>query len=276
VFEVKKKDLGKEFPSVIDSAYRESQRHRKIADIMSRDVMTTTTGTLMDEAARIMGERHVGSLIVEEFGTPIGIVTERDLLTKVLAKKMNLRETTVKDVMSYPLIKVCPTMEIRGAAQTMIRRKGRLAVFECGDLVGIITASDLIRSMPEAPETSLRVDDFMSKKVVTVDGGTTVARVAEIMGRTRIGSVLVTRKKGSHGIFTERDLLSKFLAKDRHLDVPVGEAAASPLCTSPAGISIHQAAALMASKHIRRLPLIRDGKLAGIITARDLVEAYAK
>ena len=273
---MKEKDLGKEFPSVLDSAYRESQRHRKIADIMSRDVMTTTTGTLMDEAARSMGERHVGSLIVEEFGTPIGIVTERDLLTKVLAGKRNLRETRVKDVMSYPLIKVCPTMEIRGAAQTMIRRKGRLAVFECGDLVGIITASDLIRSMPEAPETSLRVDDFMSRKVVTVDRGTTVARVAEIMGRTRIGSVLVTRKKGSFGIFTERDLLSKFLAKERHLDAPVGEAASSPLCTAPAGISIHEAAAVMASQHIRRLPLIRDEKLAGIITARDLVEAYAK
>ena len=273
---MRQKDLGKQFPSVLDSAYKESQRHRKIADIMSRDVMTTTTSTLMDEAARIMGERHIGSLIVKEFGTPIGIVTERDLLTKVLAGRMNLRETIVKDVMSYPLIKVCPAMEIRGAAQTMIRRKGRLAVFECGDLVGIITASDLIRSMPEAPETSLRVDDFMSRNVVTVDGGITVARVAEIMGRTRIGSVLVTQKKGSFGIFTERDLLSKFLAKERYLDVPVGEAASFPLCTSPAGISIHEAAALMASKHIKRLPLLRGGHLAGIITARDLVEAYAK
>jgi CBS domain-containing protein len=276
VQEVRKKDLGKEFPSVLDSAYRESQRHRKIADIMSRDVVSTKTGTPMEKAARIMGERHIGSLIAEEFGTPIGIVTERDLLSKVLAGGMDLAETTVRDVMSYPLIKVCPTMEIRGAAQMMIRRKGRLAVFECGDLVGIITASDLIRSMPEAPETSLRVDDFMSRKVVTVDGGTTVARVAEIMGRTRIGSVLVTRKKGSFGIFTERDLLSKFLAKERRMDAPVGEAATTPLCTSPAGISIHEAAALMTSQHIRRLPLIRGEKLAGIITARDLVEAYAK
>jgi CBS domain-containing protein len=83
VHEVRQKDLGKEFPSVLDSAYKEYQRHRKIADIMSRDVITTTVGTPMDEAARIMGERHIGSLIVEEYGTPIGIVTERDLLTKV-------------------------------------------------------------------------------------------------------------------------------------------------------------------------------------------------
>ena len=273
---VKPKDLGKEFPSVLDSAYKDYKRHQKIADIMSRNVVTTTKVTPMDEAAKIMGEKHIGSLIVEEYGMPIAIVTEWDLLTKVIAGKMSLKETKVEDVMSYPLIKACPTMEIRVAAQTMIRRKGRLAVFECGDLVGIITASDLIRSMPEAPETSLRVDDFMTKKVVTVDEEATVASVAEIMGRSRIGSVLVTLKKGLRGIFTERDLLSKFLAKEMPLDVAVGEVSSSPLSTSPAGISIHEAAKLMASKHIRRLPIVRDGGLAGIITARDLVEAYAK
>jgi CBS domain-containing protein len=273
---VAEKDLGKEFPSVLDSAYRESQRHRKIADIMTREVMTTTTDTLMDKAARIMGEKHIGSLVVKEFGTPVGIVTERDLLTKVLAGRMNLGETRVKEVMSYPLIKVCPAMEIREAARTMIRRKGRLAVFECGHLAGIITASDLIRSMPEAPESSLRVDDFMTREVVTVQEDETVARAAEIMGRERIGSVLVSRKKKLQGIFTERDLLSDFLARDMPLDVAIGKAASSPLCTSPAGISIHEAAALMATKHIRRLPVLRDGKLTGIITARDLVEAYAK
>jgi CBS domain-containing protein len=276
VYVVTPEDLGKEFPSVLDSAYKDYKKHRKIADIMRRNVITTTTVTPMDEAAKIMGEKHIGSLIVEEYGMPIAIVTERDLLTKVIAAKMSLKETKVEDVMSYPLIKVCPTMEIRVAAQTMIRRKGRLAVFECGDLVGIITASDLIRSLPEAPETTLRVDDFMTKKVVTIDEEATVARVAEIMGSAKIGSVLVTHKKGLRGIFTERDLLSTFLAKEMPLDIAVGEVCSSPLSTSKAGISIHEAARLMTSKHIRRLPIVRDGGLAGIITARDLVEAYAK
>ncbi|HMA06096.1 MAG TPA: CBS domain-containing protein, partial [Methanomicrobiales archaeon] len=252
-----KKDLVKEFPDVLDSAYKDYKRHQKIADIMSRNVTTTTTDTPMDEAAKIMGEKHIGSLIVEKYGIPIAIVTERDLLTKVIAGKRSIGETKVEEVMSYPLVKVCPTMEIRAAAQTMIQRKGRLAVFECGDLVGIITASDLIRGMPDAPETTLRVDDFMSKKVVTVDEEATVARVAEMMGSARIGSVLVTRKKRPRGIFTERDLLSKFLAKERPLDVAVGEVSSSPICTSKAGISIHEAAKLMTSKHIRRLPIIK-------------------
>jgi len=270
------RDRGKEFPTVLDRAYRESKRHLKVADIMSRNVFTTIVQTSMEEAARIMGERHIGSLIVEEYGTPVAIVTERDLLTKVLAGKMSLTKTKVKDVMSFPLIKVCPTIEIREAAQLMIQKKGRLTVFDCGDLVGVITASDLIRSMPEAPETTLHVDDFMTTKVITVDEKETVTSAAGIMGKDRIGSVLVTHKGKPKGIFTERDLLTTFLAKDMPLNIAVGEASSSPLITAQAGISIHEAANIMASRHIRRLPLIKGSKVVGIITARDLVEGYAK
>jgi Predicted signal-transduction protein containing cAMP-binding and CBS domains len=270
------KDLGKEFPSIIDRAFKEAKRHAKVADIMSAPVETVPIDTSMEEVARILGDRHIGSLIVVEYGTPIGIVTERDLLTRVLAEQRDLARTRVRDVMSYPLHTICPSLEIRFAAQTMIRKKGRLAVFECGDLQGILTASDLIRSMPDAPETSLHVDDFMTKKVVMVSEGTTLARVADRMGKERIGSVLVTREKKPVGIFTERDLLTAFLAKKRPLSVKVGEAASSPLITAPAGISLHEAATLMAARHIRRLPLEKGEEIIGIITARDLVEGYAK
>jgi CBS domain-containing protein len=266
---------GIEFPSVTDRAYMEYKRHRKVADIMCTKVVTTTDDTSMEVAAKKMGEKRIGSLIVVKYGTPIGIVTERDLLSTVIAGGLPLDETPVKPVMSYPLIKICPTLEIREAARTMIRKKGRLAVFECGEMVGIVTASDLIREMPDAPESSLVADDYMTKKVIMVDGMETVNDIARTMGRKRIGSVIVTSKGKPHGIFTERDLLSKFLAKGVSTDVPVGTTSSSPLVTAPVGISIHEAARIMASKHIRRLPLMKAKKIAGIITARDLVEGYA-
>lgn len=267
---------GIEFPTVLDRAYKDYKRHLRVGDIMSRDVITTTIGSSMADAAKTMGERHIGSLIVVKYGTPIAIVTERDLLSKVLADGLDLETTTVEQVMSFPLIKICPTIEIREAARTMIHRKGRLAVFECGKLEGVITASDLIREMPDAPETTLKVDDFMTSDIVSVEATDTVASVACIMGSKRIGSVIVTRNKKPAGIFTERDLLSKFLMQGRTLHTPVGKAVSSPLKTAPAGISIHEAAKIMASQHVRRLPLTKKKQLAGIITARDLVEAYAK
>jgi CBS domain-containing protein len=178
--------------------------------------------------------------------------------------------------MSYPLIKICPTLEIREAARTMIHKKGRLVVFDCGELAGVITASDLIREMPDAPETSLGVDEFMTRDIVSVSEDETVATVAGIMGEKRVGSVIVYRDEKPSGIFTERDLLSKFLVRDKPLDTPVGTASSSPLITAPAGISIHEAAQKMAAQHVRRLPLMKKKHIAGIITARDLVEAYAR
>jgi CBS domain-containing protein len=270
----KKSDIG--FPSVLDRAYKESKRHMKVEDIMSRKVMTTTPETSMIQAAKTMGEHHIGSLIVVKFKTPIAIVTERDLLSKVLACNMDLEKTLVGQVMSYPLIRICPPFEIREAARTMINKKGRLVVFVCGKLAGIVTASDLIREMPDAPETSLVVDDFMTKEIVSVNEDETVLFVAGLMGKKRIGSVIVTCDGKPAGIFTERDLLSTFIVHGRPLDTPVGEAFSSPLKTAPAGISIHQAAKIMAAEHIRRLPIMKKKQIAGIITARDLVEAYAK
>ena len=84
-----KSDLRKEFPSVLDSAYkqfkRDLSRFKEVNEIMSKEVVTVAPETSMKEAATTMGEKHIGSLVVEKYQTPVGIVTERDLLTKVLA-----------------------------------------------------------------------------------------------------------------------------------------------------------------------------------------------
>lgn len=243
---------------------------------MSPNVVTTTPETPLEEAAKLMGEKHIGSLIVVKYQTPVGIVTERDLFSKVFALGLFLKDEKVEDVMSYPLSGVSVTASVKEVAQELISKKGRLGVFDAGTLVGVITASDLIKSLPEAPETAAKVDDFMTKTVVYADEGTGVDVVAKMMGQQRIGSVLITRNGEPFGIFTERDLLSSFLACGRSLYTDVGPECSSPIVTIPSGTSIHRTAATMALKHIRRLPVVKDGKIIGIITARDLVEAYAK
>jgi CBS domain-containing protein len=274
------KDLKKEFPSVLDSAYkqylRNLSRYKEVKHIMSQDVVTIDPEASMAEAAGIMGEKHIGSLIVKKYETPVGIVTERDLLSKVLALGKDPVEEKVEASMSYPLIMIGSSAKIKEAARMMIREKGRLAVFDGGKLVGVITASDLISSLPEVPETEVKVDDFMTKEIVSADEKTTVASIAKIMGEKRIGSVIVTSNEEPMGIFTERDLLTTFLVKGKSLEAKVGKEASSPVIAAPAGTSIHRAAATMVLKKIRRLPVATGDKLVGIITARDLVEAYAK
>lgn len=255
---------------------RDLSRCKEVEEIMSRGIVTIAPEASMAEAVGIMGERHIGSLIVTKDDTPVGIVTERDLLSKVLASGKDLREVKVENIMSYPLITIGPAAKIKEAAQMMIQKKSRLAVFDSGKLVGIVTASDLIRSLPIVPETWVKVDDFMTKQVETADEKTPVASIVKVMGEKRIGSVIVTSKGEPFGIFTERDLLTTFLVKGKLLTAEVGKEASSPLITAPVGTSVHQAAVTMAIEHIRRLPITKNGKLVGIITARDLVEAYAK
>jgi len=276
----KPKNLKKEFPSVIDSAYKQYERnlslYKEVKEIMTREVLTITPEASMEEAAILMGEKHVGSLIVTKYETPVGIVTERDLLTKVLAPGKDMKEIKVEKVMSYPLITTCLEAKIKETAQLMIKKKGRLAVFDCGKLMGIVTASDLIKSLPDVPETEVRVDNLMTKQIVTADERTPLKNIVKTMGDQRIGSVITTKKEKPVGIFTERDLLTTIIAKGKSLNTEVRDEAKSPLVTAPEGTSVHKAAIIMTMNHIRRLPISGKDKLIGIVTARDLVEAYAK
>lgn len=259
--------------------------------IMVRDVVTIVPESTLYEAARIMGEKHIGSLIVMKYKTPVGIITERDLLREIVNKEIalekdwlaggaSIKEEKVEKSMSYPLIMISIDSSVKEAAQKMIEKKiRRLAVSEHGEVVGIVTAADLIRCLPETPNSMgawFGVDYFMSKDVITADEETTVDAVAKLMGKKSVGSIIITRHGEPTGIFTERDLLTKFLATDQSLKIAVGKACSSPLITVPVGSSIHDAAEIMTSKHIKRLPVTKKGKLVGMLSARDLVEAYAR
>jgi CBS domain-containing protein len=273
-------EIKRKFPGVVDIAYEEYKRNLPLylttKELMSPDVVITSPDASLDNAARIMGEKHIGSLIVVKYKTPVGIVTERDLLSKVLALGLFFKDEKVESVMSYPLAGISSSTKTKDVARLMISRKGRLAVYDAGTLVGIITASDLIKSLPDVPETEVKVDDFMTRNLITADEKTAVINIAKIMGERRIGSVIITRKETPFGIFTERDLLTNFLSKGKALFTEVGPECSQPLTVIPAGTSVHRAAATMALKHIRRLPVVGEETLVGIITARDLVEAYAK
>ncbi len=276
---------------VVDSESKTNSTPRqKIEGIMTREVVTIGPESTLKESVRIMGEKHIGSLVVVKYDTPVGIITERDLLNVVsrgvdmekdwVGGYPSINDIKVEKTMSFPIIKICRDFSIKKAAQIMIEKKiRRIAVCNLGKLVGIVTSSDLIRSLPDARETMktwFEIDYFMTKRVITADAQTSVDSVAKIMAAKHIGSVIITRQGEPIGIFTERDLLTKFLAKDKSLQKEVGKACSSPLITSTIGISVQEAARIMTAKHIRRLPITREGKLVGVISASDLVEAYAR
>ncbi|RLI05097.1 signal transduction protein [Candidatus Bathyarchaeota archaeon] len=122
----------------------------QVKDIMIKDVITIDHSKSVSDVAKIMDEKKVGCVVVLKDGSPTGIVTERDLIRRVLAKNRNPAETKVSEVMSTPLISVRPELSVLVAAQEMSERKiRRLAVVEDGKLVGIITSFDLAKHLGE-------------------------------------------------------------------------------------------------------------------------------
>jgi CBS domain-containing protein len=124
----------------------------KVRDVMVSPVVTVDVNASVEEACRIMGEKHIGSVIVTEKGKPAGIFTERDLLTKVLVKDLSLLRERVKSFMSSPLTVITPDFELKEAARVMTQLKiRRLPVVQEGQLLGIITSADITRAIGESP-----------------------------------------------------------------------------------------------------------------------------
>lgn len=122
----------------------------------------------------------------------------------------------------------------------------------------------------------LTVKDIM-RKVITVDASLTVCEATKIMDEKNIGSVLIVKNGEIIGILTERDVLRRVVAKG--LDpwyTPVSQVMSFPLHTIDSNTDIITAGKIMSKHHIRRLPVIEKGKIIGIITDRDILDAVSR
>lgn len=117
-----------------------------VKEAMKKDVKTIRPTDTIKDAAVLMNENRIGSLVVVSgTGTVTGIVTERDILTDVVAVGKNAEDVKVEDIMTKDLITISPDKSLEYAADVMTKNKiKKLPVMEGGRLVGIITATDLI------------------------------------------------------------------------------------------------------------------------------------
>ena len=99
------------------------------------------------DAARLMRDKQAGSIIVAEEKTrkPLGILTEWDLLSRVIAEGKNAAKTRVREVMSAPLVKIDANAKVGDALRMMINRGiRRIAVMESGLLIGTVTQTQIV------------------------------------------------------------------------------------------------------------------------------------
>ncbi len=124
-----------------------TEAKRFVKQVMKNSILTIDSSVPAYEAAKMMEETNVGSLVVAENNVPVGIITDRDFAIKVTAHSYP-RDTPIRRIMSSPIISVGPFDTLLVAAELMSSRKLRkLPVIQDERLVGIITATDLIDSI---------------------------------------------------------------------------------------------------------------------------------
>lgn len=128
----------------------EAHTSLKIEDVMVKEVVTIDEHSSVKEAAEIMNKFEIGCLITVKNGKAMGIITERDLLKRVVAESKDPVETKVKDIMTSPLVVTEPNRDLGEAVKLMFQMKiKKLPVVDGKRLVGLVTLTDIARFQPE-------------------------------------------------------------------------------------------------------------------------------
>ncbi len=127
-----------------------------VKDIMTKNVISIDSSRTVKEAAAMMEDANVGSIVITDGYTSVGILTERDFVNRVVGKDKP-STTEVSDVMSQPIIVVGPDETVWDVAEVM-RSKGihKVPVHDGNKLVGIFTATDLVRVCSYGSDSQMR------------------------------------------------------------------------------------------------------------------------
>ena len=122
----------------------------RVEDVMVKVVITIDEDMTVKEAADVMNKFEIGCLVAVGKGKASGILTERDLLKRVVAEGKDAAKTRVKDVMTAPLIVAEPKMDLAEAVKLMFQMKiKKLPVVEGTHLIGLVSLTDIARFQPQ-------------------------------------------------------------------------------------------------------------------------------
>ena len=265
-----------------------------VGDFMNRYLQIIPLGTTIVQVAERMREKNLGSLLVESNGTEgrvfrrSGIVTETDLIRKVVAKGIDPSLAVVDQIMTSPLLTITPDRPMLDANHLMETNHVRhLCISDGEEIVGMISVRDLARYFIDSEGGPIRNLDnvfrplsvlraLMQTTMETIVRERTVQEAAQLMAEKRIGSLLVLEAGDMVGIVTETDLVRKVIAADLPASsTSVGNVMSAPLIPIDVDDSARDASQLMAEKRIRHLAVTEGNKIVGLLSLRDLVKVVS-
>ncbi len=263
-------------------------------EIMTDYVVTIGADKSVIDAASVMIGEAVSGLVVEAEGKPIGILTERDFITKVPLSSAVFK-LKVKDIMSCmyrggeKVRKDC-AVEAMPPEASLLEAKAILKdkhirklviVDKDGRIAGIVTQTDLSKAIYERVHAVARMDkvpflvkDVMNPKFQTIDKGKGFTTAKALLTKKNMSSLPVTDKGEVVGIFTEYDVVAQFYDTGGKIDIQtLPEVMKSPVKVIPSDINIFDANMIMLFEKVRRLLVVDDKKVVGFLTQTDLVHS---
>jgi len=122
---------------------------------------------------------------------------------------------------------------------------------------------------------TITIEDVMTKSVISADISMTISETAKMMEDAKVGSVIIMKNNMAVGIVTDRDFAVKVVAHAYEISSPIKQIMSSPLLSINSDESVRNAADLMYERGIRKLPVLNDDKVVGMITATDIVNLLA-
>jgi CBS domain-containing protein len=118
----------------------------KVSVLMTQPVLRIDEDSTIQKAMEIMSKERVGALLVMREGKDVGIVTEKDIISKIVARKDDWEEAGVKDFMSIPIVTVDKDMDIEDAVKIMVEHGvRRVLVTDKREIVGIFSTGDVTK-----------------------------------------------------------------------------------------------------------------------------------
>ncbi len=249
----------------------------EVKDVMNKNVITIAPDETMISAAKSMSENNVSCIVVSDNGSVVGILTEKDFLARIAGKNGNSDRTAVAETMSCPVNSISPDLSVFDASRIMeAEHIKRLPIIDDGQLVGIVTQTDMTRALTSYGMWK-DVAEIMSSDMAVIQTKATIAEAAEIMNSRNISCIAVLDGRKVQGIVTERDILRKVIVSQKDPNcVRVEEVMSSPVITIPTSYSVFSACKSMDKMHVRRLVVMEDEQLCGIVTQTDVFIAMKK
>jgi CBS domain-containing protein len=254
----------------------------KVSEIMATDLVSASASSTVHEVIEQMVARDVGRIIIIRDDLPVGIFTERHVLKHVANDKLDPQRTSVDKVMTSPFRAVAQDTRIVDALGEMIKGKIRhLQVLGTRDnIIGIVSMRRILEIAVELGHDlgeTQTIGNIITPAPLSMDESESVWDAVELMNRRAAGAVVVTSALKPVGLFTERDVLNRVVAKQ--LDgtkTLLKQVMSSPLIAMPVTALVGQVLGEMYHRDIRNMPIIgASDQLAGLVSMPDVLQ-YAR